>query len=57
MVLTVGREGVVVRFDDGEVVKVKSWWWFRSGFTGKRRQGAVEWVVQERAFLTFLSYF
>ena len=44
----VGREGVVVRFVDGQVVKVKSWWWFRSGFTGKRRQEAAEWALQEQ---------
>ena len=27
---------------------MKSGWWFRSGFTGRRRQEAAEWALQER---------
>ena len=42
-----GREGVVVRYGDGTVVKVKSKWWFRSGFTGRRRQEAWWWRKHE----------
>ena len=44
----IGKGGVVVRFGDGEMVKVKSRWWFRSGFTGQRRQDAAEWEGQEQ---------
>ena len=42
-----GREGVIVRFADGTVVKVKSNWWFRIGFTGVLRQQAREWRLKE----------
>ena len=37
-----------MRFGDGQMVKVKSRWWFRSGFIGRWRQDAVEWAAQER---------
>jgi hypothetical protein len=43
-----GREGVVVKFSDGEMVKVKSSWWFTAGFTKERRQTAREWQQNEQ---------
>jgi len=42
------KEGVVVQLSNGAIVKVKSDWWFRSGFNGVLRQQAKEWQVSEQ---------
>ena len=34
------REGVVIHMSGGQVVKAKSLWWYRSGFTQKTRRAA-----------------
>jgi len=43
----VGKEGVVVRFSDGTAVKVKSRWWFRSGFGPQEREQDRRWRHRE----------
>ena len=43
------REGVVVRFADGTMVKVKSRWWVQSGFDREVRGAAEEWRRAETA--------
>jgi hypothetical protein len=42
------REGVVVRFSDGTMVKVKSRWWASCGFTYEVRAEAVRWRQEEQ---------
>ena len=42
------REGVVVRMSDGSMVKVKSDWWFRAGYTERYREGRQQWQAQEQ---------
>ena len=42
------KEGVVVRMSDGSMVKVKSDWWFRAGYTERYRAGRKEWQANER---------
>ena len=43
-----GREGVVVKFSDDTMAKVKSLWWIHSGFTLERRQASVTWRQAEK---------
>ena len=42
-----GREGVIVRFEGGITVKVKSDWWFAAGHSKERAAKAAEWKQQE----------
>ena len=42
------REGVVIRFSDGTMVKVKSRWWASCGFTYEVRSEAVRWKQEEQ---------
>lgn len=44
-----GREGVVVRFSDGTMVKIKSIWWFKQGATVYMREESKLWQEQEQA--------
>jgi len=44
-----GKEGVVVRMEDGEMVKVKSSWWFQAGYCRHFRDAAREWRSNEKA--------
>lgn len=43
-----GREGVVTRFDDGTMVKIKSRWWFKTGHNREDREQAKQWRCQEQ---------
>ena len=42
------KEGVVVRMSDGSMVKVKSDWWFKAGYTTRYREGRQSWQEQEQ---------
>ena len=44
-----GKEGVVVRMEDGAMVKVKSSWWFQAGYCRHFRDAAREWRSNEKA--------
>jgi hypothetical protein len=44
----VGKEGVVVKFEDGTMCKVKSEWWFRAGYRWEDREEAKLWRHKER---------
>jgi hypothetical protein len=43
-----GREGVVVRFNCGTMVKAKSEWWLKTGFCRADREAAKQWHSDER---------
>ena len=43
-----GREGVVIKFSDGEMVKVKSSWWITAGFTKEWRMRSKIWQEDEK---------
>ena len=42
-----GREGVVVRMEGGHMVKIKSNWWFQTGYCSRFRQEAKLWKQKE----------
>ena len=42
-----GLEGVIVTLQSGQMLKVKSDWWFRAGYCSKFRQEAKSWRQEE----------